>query len=126
LSGIPYADYIYKSYQKDCSPGETAFIEDVIESSITIGYFCCNNLNCNENLLPEGVAIGCYACDSRVTGLAGCSILNESSPYVYTSSSSNSAEACAVSSSKNNPCSNLKDNLSKTIVGLAGRDAISN
>ena len=60
--------------------------------------FCCNDFECNRYMLPKNSAIQCYVCDSRITGLEGCSILNTSSPHVYKSGTSNPSEQCAVSS----------------------------
>ncbi|CAF4621224.1 unnamed protein product, partial [Rotaria sp. Silwood2] len=70
--------------------------------------FCCNYPECNQEPVVPKLAIKCYMCDSRITGLMGCSTLNISSPYVYESGSSNSFEACA------------------TIIGLSGHDPFTN
>lgn len=59
--------------------------------------FCCNYPKCNDQTLLEGDAIRCYTCDSRITGLEGCMILNTSSVHVYNSASSSPFESCAVS-----------------------------
>ncbi|CAF1152777.1 unnamed protein product [Adineta steineri] len=96
------------SYQKACSPGKNTITAEKKEAYITIEYSCCNSLHCNQQSLPAVVAIECYVCDSRVTGLMGCSILNTSSPHVHEFGSSSTSESCA------------------TIVGLAGHDALSN
>jgi hypothetical protein len=99
-----YGDHIYKSYQKSCSPGLTDIIVEPIEASVTYMTFCCNTIECSERSLRNSMAIGCYVCDSRVTGLTGCSILNASSPHVYKSGSSRSSEACAVSGLREKIC----------------------
>jgi hypothetical protein len=69
----------------------------------TPNVFCCNSPECNTGHIGspiKDVAIQCYTCDSRVTGLVGCTIFNESSPNVYKAGSSSNEEACAVSSEK--------------------------
>src|ERR1700722_18023418 len=93
----PYGDYIYKSYRKACFPGRTDIMVGQTKSWFTNQSFCCNTLECSQRSLSNRVAIGCYVCDSRVTGLAGCSILNASSPHVYKTGSSSFSEVCAVS-----------------------------
>lgn len=59
--------------------------------------FCCNTHRCNQQILLSGLGIRCYTCDSRITGLDGCSILNTSNSHVYQSESSSRSESCAVS-----------------------------
>lgn len=59
--------------------------------------FCCNSPECNKESLPSKLAIKCYVCDSRVTGLTGCDTLNTLNQNVYEAGSSISTEACAVS-----------------------------
>lgn len=58
---------------------------------------CCNYPECNRDDIAPGNAIRCYTCDSRITGLEGCMVLNRSHPHVYNSASSNPFESCAVS-----------------------------
>ncbi|CAF1603008.1 unnamed protein product, partial [Adineta ricciae] len=55
----------------------------------------------------KGISIQCYTCDSRVTGLEGCMLFNESSPDVYKAASSSRDESCA------------------TIIGLSGQDSVT-
>ncbi|UJR32805.1 hypothetical protein I4U23_020267 [Adineta vaga] len=84
----------YKSYQTGCSSNATKY-NDV---------YCCNYPLCNEQDFHHSEAIRCYTCDSRLTGLKDCDILNITNPYVYNSVSSNPSESCAM------------------IIGLAGKD----
>ncbi|CAF3763003.1 unnamed protein product [Adineta steineri] len=97
---------VYKSYQTGCTPNSTTMISATGES-ISNDLFCCNYPECNQQILPRGEAIHCYTCDSRITGLKDCNILNPMSQYVYNSASSNPSESCAM------------------IVGLAGKDFIT-
>lgn len=90
---------MYKSFQKVCFPGRSVIPAKLIEESITIMSWCCNSFNCNQKSLRKGVTIECFLCDSRVTGLTGCSTLNAISSHVYKSGSSNPFESCAVSAS---------------------------
>jgi len=76
------------SYQIGCSPNNKSIFTDLV---------CCNSPLCNQQYLPLDIAIYCYTCDSRITGLEGCSILNISSINVYNSGSSSQSESCAVS-----------------------------
>ncbi len=97
-------------------------------SSNTPSVFCCNSPECNTGHIGnaiKGAAIQCYTCDSRITGLAGCMIFNESNPYVYKAGSSSNEESCAVSSLKNSISSYIKINIYKTIIGVEGRDAVT-
>lgn len=73
------------SYKKKCFSDQNA-----------LKYSCCNSPQCNQESMQAMAAIHCYTCDSRITGLTGCSILNVSSPNVYQSTSSDPSEACAV------------------------------
>ncbi|CAF1364477.1 unnamed protein product [Rotaria magnacalcarata] len=97
---------VMMTYKKKCAPGQYAATQD--GSSTLAQYFCCNSPECNQQRVPSKVAIQCYTCDSRVTGLAGCSTLNLSSPHVYESGSSDSTEACA------------------TVIGFKGIDSFTN
>jgi hypothetical protein len=74
-----------------------SIITSLANESTTQDLFCCNSPVCNEQLLPLGIGIRCYTCDSRITDLESCSILNTSSSYVYNSESSSRTESCAVS-----------------------------
>ncbi|CAF4490877.1 unnamed protein product, partial [Rotaria socialis] len=97
---------VMMTYKKKCTPGQYAATQD---GSFTLApYFCCNSPECNQQRVPPKVAIQCYTCDSRVTGLTGCSTFDLSSPHVYESGSSDSDEACA------------------TIIGLTGKDSFTN
>ncbi|CAF1471432.1 unnamed protein product [Adineta steineri] len=97
---------VSKSYQTGCTPNSTTMISSTGES-ISHDLFCCNYPECNQQILPRGEAIHCYTCDSRITRLRDCNILNPMSKYVYNSASSNPSESCAM------------------IVGLAGKDFIT-
>ncbi|CAF1140007.1 unnamed protein product [Adineta ricciae] len=104
---------IYKSYKKTCLPGLTVIPTDskqlkATEAVMSVVTSCCNAPNCNQHSAYDETAITCYVCDSRISGLAGCHTLNTSSSHVYRIGSSNPSESCA------------------TIIGLAGRDPISN
>ncbi|CAF3595505.1 unnamed protein product [Rotaria socialis] len=97
---------VMMTYKKKCTPGQYAATQD---GSFTLApYFCCNSPECNQQRVPPKLAIQCYTCDSRVTGLTGCSTFDLSSPHVYESGSSDSDEACA------------------TIIGLTGKDSFTN
>ncbi|CAM4822674.1 unnamed protein product [Rotaria magnacalcarata] len=88
------SDIGYYSYKKGCSPGKLALFS---ESYPSVGdSFCCNSPQCNRQDLPLKLKINCFSCDSRVTGMKGCSTLNTSSLHVYESGSSISSEACAM------------------------------
>ncbi len=84
------------SYQIGCSPNKTT-ITSLVNESKTQNLFCCNSPACNQQLLLSDIGIRCYACDSRITGLESCGILNISSSFVYNSGSSSLSESCAVS-----------------------------
>lgn len=79
-----------------CSPNNRT-IMSLENESISEELFCCNSPVCNQQHLSSDIAIHCYTCDSRITGLEGCSILNISSINVYNSGSSSQSESCAVS-----------------------------
>ena len=64
---------------------------------MTIESSCCSSLNCNQQLLSNDITTKCYVCDSRITGLVGCSTLNVSNLRAYRRQSSDSSELCAVS-----------------------------
>jgi hypothetical protein len=80
----------------ECSPNYSTIIP-LGNESISEELFCCNSPVCNQQHLPTYIAIRCYKCDSRITGLEGCSILNTSNPNVYNSVSASQSESCAVS-----------------------------
>ncbi len=103
---------IYKSYERKCSPGVNRIAAERDEDEdISITYGCCNSINCNQQSLPNNTAIECYACDSRVSGLEGCSILNISSPHVNIYASSSPSESCAASDfTRENSCFYIKVN----------------
>ncbi|CAF0977860.1 unnamed protein product [Rotaria sp. Silwood1] len=90
-----HRDIVYKSYQIGCSPKTTA-ITSLTGELISENLFCCNYPKCNQRIFPPGEAIRCYTCDSRITGLKDCMILNTSSSHVYNSASSNPSESCAM------------------------------
>ncbi|CAF3394623.1 unnamed protein product [Rotaria socialis] len=98
-----YGDTVHKSYKMGCSPRRT-IIKFANDTLISQELYCCNYPGCNQRILRPNEAIRCYTCDSRITGLTDCMILNTSSPYVYKSASSDSSDLCAM------------------IVGLAGTD----
>jgi hypothetical protein len=94
----------YKYYKKGCQPTiKDAHAVRISSVPTKPDVFCCNSPECNTGHVGspiKDVAIRCYTCDSRVTGLAGCAIVNESSPNVYKAGSSSDKEACAVSNVK--------------------------
>ena len=47
--------------------------------------------------MSDDISAKCYVCDSRITGLVGCSTLNVSNLHAYRRQSSDSSELCAVS-----------------------------
>ncbi|CAF2050611.1 unnamed protein product [Rotaria magnacalcarata] len=98
-----HGDTVHKSYKMGCSPRRTR-IKFANGRLISQGLYCCNYPECNQRILRPDEAIRCYTCDSRITGLTDCMILNTSSPYIYKSASSDSSDSCAM------------------IVGLAGTD----
>jgi hypothetical protein len=79
-----------------CSPNNSTVIS-LTKESITQQTFCFNSPEYNQQRLLPGDDIRCYTCDSRITGLEGCSELNTSNSHVYNSGSSNPSESCAVS-----------------------------
>lgn len=100
MTNEPHSYYMHKSYRKACFPELTDVMVGTMQPNnlwFTNQSFCCNALECNRYQLPNGVAIRCYVCDSRVTGLEGCSILNVSRPHAYKYGTSSSSEQCAVS-----------------------------
>ncbi|CAF3315765.1 unnamed protein product [Rotaria socialis] len=99
-------DIGYYSYKKGCSPGK--FVLRAGSYPLVGDSFCCNSPQCNRQDIPRQLAIKCFACDSRVTGMKGCSTLNTSSLYMYDSGSSISSEACAM------------------IIGFPGQDPSTN
>ncbi|CAF1199768.1 unnamed protein product [Rotaria sp. Silwood1] len=91
----------------DCCSPKTTAITSLTGELISENLFCCNYPKCNQRIFPPGEAIRCYTCDSRITGLKDCMILNTSSSHVYNSASSNPSESCAM------------------IVGQAGKDLMT-
>ncbi|CAF1301359.1 unnamed protein product [Rotaria sordida] len=67
----------------------------------------CSHKSTTVTSLTGDEVIRCYTCDSRITGLKDCMILNTSSSYVYNSASSNPSESCTM------------------IIGPAGKDLIT-
>ncbi|CAF1326630.1 unnamed protein product [Adineta steineri] len=99
----------YRYYKKGCQPTISG-IDQAYPWKKTEPMHCCNSPKCN--IEPEanafkGIAIQCYTCDSRITGLEGCMLFDESSPHVYKAGSSSREESCA------------------TIIGLTGRDSVT-
>ncbi|CAF3074865.1 unnamed protein product [Rotaria sp. Silwood2] len=101
-----HRNIVYKSYKMGCSPKSTT-MTSLTNELISEDIFCCNYPQCNQQILLPGEAIRCYTCDSRITGLKDCMILNTSSSYVYNSASSNPFELCGM------------------IIGLPGKDLIT-
>jgi hypothetical protein len=79
-----------------CSPNKIT-ITSLTNESKTQDLFCCNSPVCNQQLLLSDIGIRCYTCDSRISGLESCDILNISNSFVYNSGSSSRSESCAVS-----------------------------
>ncbi|CAF1105896.1 unnamed protein product [Adineta ricciae] len=92
-----YGKFTYKSYQTGCLSNATT----------SLNASCCYSPGCNNQILTRNEARYCYTCDSRITGLKGCDILNTSSPFVYNSISSDPSESCAM------------------IIGLSGKDFVT-
>jgi len=121
---------IKKSYKKACQPtindaSRTRMQQALKKSAL----FCCNSAECNKEIVTSGIAdpvIQCYTCDSRITGLQGCSIFNQSNPYVYKAGSSSHNEQCAVSCFFLCLFDRSKSFFRcKTIFGEAGKDSVT-
>ncbi|CAF3744235.1 unnamed protein product, partial [Rotaria sordida] len=101
-----HRDIVYKSYQMGCSHKSTT-VTSLTGESIFEDLFCYNYPECNQQIFLSSEVIRCYTCDSRITGLKDCMILNTSSSYVYNSASSNPSESCTM------------------IIGPAGKDLVT-
>ncbi|CAF1098107.1 unnamed protein product [Adineta steineri] len=98
----------YKSYINNCQATVKDVSHHINHLTSKPSIFCCNTPECNQEILTTVIkdsSLQCYTCDSRITGLKDCMILNESSPHVYKTKTSSLSEACA------------------TIIGREGQDA---
>ncbi|CAF1086085.1 unnamed protein product [Adineta ricciae] len=99
-----------KSFTHNCQPTVRDLTRHVQELSTRSSVMCCNSPECNREILTnavKGSSLQCYTCDSRISGLAGCQVLDPSSPNVYKSGTSSPSESCA------------------TIVGVEGQDPVT-
>ncbi|UJR17342.1 hypothetical protein I4U23_004237 [Adineta vaga] len=100
----------HKSYINNCQATVKDVSQRISQLTSASSVFCCNTPECNRDILTNAVKesnLRCYTCDSRITGLTGCMVLDESSPHVYKTGTSSYSEACA------------------TIIGLEGRDTVT-
>ena len=117
----------HKYYQKACQPTIREGTKAInLQSPDALSVYCCNSPECNSGRIEnaiKGSTLQCYTCDSRITGLDGCLIFNESSPYVYKAGSSSNQESCAVSNVSKSVISSIDIYIIvQTIIGLEGQD----